>query len=757
MRYGLAKYNTFKYGSGPTIDNLLWGIEVDWDGDGYFTGENEAPYAVNLRSKRGRDNIVNSSLTGFETMKIGEASITLDNSTGRYDPYNTSSPLYGLFYPGRKIRITVKKGTAGNKYNVFYGILSDIRVYGYNQTAEMRISDLWQSLADVEGYSPVIKNIKANGAILQLLANSNFSIPTYLEDTVTYMHYWWEGSDKLKSQIDALASSALGDVFIDAAGTLRLYNRNHSETPIVITQSEILKDIRRTMPWDEQIGKLQIYVNPYEEQTSQEIWKLDDVVPILSGETLSFVCQYQDPSIDVQTPIAGIDVAGVDGGGNPINLIVVSFFDRGEYAILNIKNNSAVDGIINLMRIIGVPIVPSHKIGFEKTINNPDPKYMIFDNRRLQSVPAAQEYMNIMSSFFENNPHIVTIIIEGRPDLQFGLELMNHVQLVANKIGINNAYRVIDIEHEWVSKNGTIVRTTVKLEPPKVAGSGLETDYIVPAGAEIFWYGNAADIPADFEIDQAFKACYVRAASSPSDVLAGTDKHKHTVPNTSLGGEHSQPFTSGNTGSATGTTVQLKSAGSPYSSDDFAHISHVHPIAAGSTNASPTHDHPIADTDEAVNLPPYVAMYLIRAKIDTVCPIYGIVMTGNASTNIPAGFTVCNGSLDTPDMRDRFVYGASVDADVGDKAGNTDHEHNNGAVGSGGAHNHTKTGNTGISNYPANDITQGTGTTAASENHVHPYSFTTNTEPDHVHSLGKTNTTTVVPSYVKLYYMMRIV
>ena len=132
MRYGIAKYGSFKYGSGPTIDNLLWGIIVDWDGDGYFTGENEASHVISFRSIRGRNNIVNSGLTGLETMNIGEATLTLDNSDGRYDPYNPASPLYNKFYPGRKAKIIVKKGTSGTQYDVFYGTVSDLRVYGYN-------------------------------------------------------------------------------------------------------------------------------------------------------------------------------------------------------------------------------------------------------------------------------------------------------------------------------------------------------------------------------------------------------------------------------------------------------------------------------------------------------------------------------------------------------------------------------------------------------------------------------------------------
>ena len=249
MRYGIAKYGSFKYGSGPTIDNLLWGIIVDWDGDGYFTGENEASHVISFRSIRGRNNIVNSGLTGLETMKIGEATLTLDNSDGRYDPYNPASPLYNKFYPGRKAKIIVKKGTSGTQYDVFYGTVSDLIVYGYNQTADMVINDLWQSLADIEGYHSAVKNIKASNAISELLEQSGFDISTSFEDTLTYMPYWWEANDKLKNQIEKLAESALSSVFIDSSGTLKLFNRMHTETPLNITQSDLLKDIRRSLPW----------------------------------------------------------------------------------------------------------------------------------------------------------------------------------------------------------------------------------------------------------------------------------------------------------------------------------------------------------------------------------------------------------------------------------------------------------------------------------------------------------------------------
>lgn len=753
MRYGIAKYGSFKYGSGPTINDLLWGITVDWNGDGYFTGENEASHIISFRSVRGRDNIVNSSLTGFETMKIGEAVITLDNSDGRYDPYNPSSPLYNAFYPGRKARIVVKKGTAGSQYNVFYGTVSDLRVYGYNQTAEIIVSDLWQSLADVEGYHPVANNIKASSAIPLLLEKSGFDISASLEDTLTYMPYWWEYGDKLKNQIEKLAESALSDIFIDSSGVLKLYNRMHTETSVIINQSEVLKDIRRSLPWEEQIGKLQVYITPYETQASQIIWELNDVMTIAASETIKLVCQYDQPSYHVLTPINGVDIIIADANGNPISFDIKEFEDRGAAAILELVNTSGVDGFISLARIYGEPLNELRKTGIEGDVNNDIAKVLVFDNRRLQNALAAQEYANILLDYFENKPHIITMVIEGRPDLQFGLELMRHVQFVANKIGINGTYHVISIEHEWISSNGTLIRTTVKLEPPRSVGSGAAFDYFVPAGAEIFWYGNAYDIPADYELDTSFNECYIRAASAPNNTIVGDEQHYHAVPNTNQV-RHQHPFSSSNTGNASGENIKAL-LGSPWINRVSA--THNHPINNDYTDYSPYHSHPIGNTGYADNLPPYLALYLIKAKVDTICPVNGIVMTSKTSANFPSGFFVCNGQNGTPDIRDRFVYGANDDNDIGLSGGSKSHSHVNGAVGNGGADNHVKSGTTAATTNLTGDTVSGTGISVADTAHVHNYSFTTDTSPNHDHTLGNTELADALPSYVKLYYIMRLV
>src|SRR5512137_2514982 len=47
------------------------------------------------------------SAADFEPVRVGTCSIVLDNTTRRYDPYNTASPLYPNVLPGRYVQIPI--------------------------------------------------------------------------------------------------------------------------------------------------------------------------------------------------------------------------------------------------------------------------------------------------------------------------------------------------------------------------------------------------------------------------------------------------------------------------------------------------------------------------------------------------------------------------------------------------------------------------------------------------------------------------
>jgi len=88
---------TSRYLGAPVAgrSNPLFGILIDWDNDKAFNGSNEWRWLVpgGLDIDRGRETFVRGDVSGFERIDSGRCTLTLDNSDGRYDPRNTSSPL----------------------------------------------------------------------------------------------------------------------------------------------------------------------------------------------------------------------------------------------------------------------------------------------------------------------------------------------------------------------------------------------------------------------------------------------------------------------------------------------------------------------------------------------------------------------------------------------------------------------------------------------------------------------------------------
>jgi len=70
-----------------------------------------------------------------------------------------------------------------------------------------------------------------------------------------------------------------------------------------------------------------------------------------------------------------------------------------------------------------------------------------------------------------------------------------------------------------------------------------------------------------------------------------------------------------------------------------------------------------------------------------------ITMWSGSISTIPSGWFLCNGQNNTPDLRARFIYGASKDSDVGATGGSANAvvvEHNHSASSNtAGSHNHT--------------------------------------------------------------------
>lgn len=76
----------------------------------------------------------------------------------------------------------------------------------------------------------------------------------------------------------------------------------------------------------------------------------------------------------------------------------------------------------------------------------------------------------------------------------------------------------------------------------------------------------------------------------------------------------------------------------------------------------------VSAVNEIVNiLTAHLADYAIDKQ--GFVPAGAIIMWSGTTANIPTGWALCNGQNGTPDLRDRFVMGATADSDIGEIGG----------------------------------------------------------------------------------------
>lgn len=122
----------------PTSALYSWSFYVDWDGDGVYES-NEGGRMIGLDVRRGRSDTVAPQGGGWLDYEEGVAIVRLDNSDGRYDAWNTASPLYGELYPGRRCYVEVSGPTWSQR--IYTGVIDDIRITGRRETAQITLAE----------------------------------------------------------------------------------------------------------------------------------------------------------------------------------------------------------------------------------------------------------------------------------------------------------------------------------------------------------------------------------------------------------------------------------------------------------------------------------------------------------------------------------------------------------------------------------------------------------------------------------------
>ena len=480
---------------------LTWKVYFDWTTAGEFdTSRNDALNMTSYRVSRGRHQFIKENGEGLERVPPGYCQIKLDNSTGVYDPYNTSSVLYPKVEPGRYMTIKVEEGTYS--WYRFTGCVESIETVGGASNPEVLITayDGLKYLQNtrvstpvyrvIDGYGTGFAGIKSYTGIIDFISTSanwpsiygTSSLSSY-ESAVILIPYFWANEKPAYDAIADVADSVIALYGCKASGALFYRFRKDTTAAISITQATMLKDIDLPMPYNQRrnIAKVYAHGKVTPEATAVKLWRLNDVPRVSKDTGLTVWGRFRYDGRDVAgydmvSPADGTDFkmnTKADGlGTDKTSLwnVTTTYFGEVSKNVIT-ADGATVDHYCTLLKNRGKPLDEQEStyeiFDYSGTAAK---RYLIIDNPYIQYPYGSNvgyfspfdDYIQLQAAHTLKYPRFQ---IEDHPSIQFAFDLFDPIDIDIAKYGINQTYLVGAIEEEWLTDNGQAVLTTVYTEP----------------------------------------------------------------------------------------------------------------------------------------------------------------------------------------------------------------------------------------------------------------------------------------------------
>ena len=453
-----------------------WSLWVDWNGDGSYES-NEGFRLKGLRVRRGRQEPIGPNGSAFSPYRAGQCFAVLDNSDGRYDARNASSPLYPNILPARRCYIEVSFGAWTER--VFTGVIKDLAPQGRQTTVELTIVEPPEIYANKVAL-PVQRQETVNNLFTLITAVAGASA-VRIGTSLDILPFWWATSDSYIGCLRDIADVMQDDVFVDAYGrTQYLVHGWPNVETWTLQEDQILRNFELNQPWTYLRNRVQIQSAPRTIGSVTALWTLPDTPVLAQGDTFETTALFSDntgvvPAVNVLTPVAGIDFianTAADGSGTDVtNQFTVTMTTYGTKATIAVEyTGSGSPAYITLLQVRGQPISQSNLQQVERfnstSISTYGEQVFALSNPLVQSygyaMPLADQILTRLSS-----PKLSGIVrLESRGErVQFAAELGRKMTLDLSSMGINEDMKIGGISHEWLGETGQGVVTTFWLEP----------------------------------------------------------------------------------------------------------------------------------------------------------------------------------------------------------------------------------------------------------------------------------------------------
>ena len=263
---------------------------------------------------------------------------------------------------------------------------------------------------------------------------------------------------------------------------------------------------------------------------------------------------------------------------------------------------------------------------------------------------------------------------------------------------------------------------------------------MVPAGIILMWSGTNVSIPSGWLRETTLDSKYPKAtaASVNPNVTGGTATHSHT----SAGHTHTM--------SSHSHTVSIPQWNDSTTGDNSNPLdltgTHNHPdfVVTGPSGGSLQSTAP---TWQAIaSDPAFYSPIFIKSNYGFLQD--GIIGLWATASGIPAGWALCDGTNGTPDMRNKYLNGASVGADAGATGGTFNHSHTIDHTHTANAHTHNGTTSSSTSGYLRQNEANDSNKSYLNHTHSTTLDGTVDTLAAYTGSSGSGDT--IEPGYKKL-------
>jgi hypothetical protein len=475
-----APLGTYRYlGKGEDRDRLLYTIQIDWNMDGVYEGWNESRWLIpgTLEVNRGRENFLRRDGSGFERIAVGTCSLELDNSSGRYDPRNTSSPLYPhlLTTDERNAKIQIRNGESGTPYGLITGRMVDFVPSSDGRGRKklrVRIEDAMLYLNNRETNIDIRADIKTNEAIGAVLDDIAWPLSRSLEVAVETIPYWWVFGKSPYVTVWDLTESELGQFFVDVDGVATFQSRYHVDNnPLALNSAEISPEILESQPSETMRNKVVVKIHPRVRRATGVLWILQDAPGFLSaGGEKELWPEYTYnsrpvPAQNVITPVSTTDYTAYSnssgsGGTDLTGNLSVTLHNFGEGGKLTLRNTGAT-GLYYWIQIRGDALDAPDTVAAKSGSGD---RVFTLDLPWQQKIASGQDAADYLYEALSNpNKYYLTISVSGMPNKQFSKDLMGWISLTVTSRVISSIFRISKIRHKAIKIN--IVQTTYWIEP----------------------------------------------------------------------------------------------------------------------------------------------------------------------------------------------------------------------------------------------------------------------------------------------------